>query len=168
MWGWDFIEKIIINLHYALYFELSKAKIHKNIGLNSQSHNPNQTDFQNFFASLNNIMTNKIQPMKETTPKTRFIALNIVHQSEFQWEIPIIYAHKDIINQAIQGQKMNQNQFFFQAILNSTQIFRIGIRDSRHFLQAFLNTIRIHTIIQIASANHRIPHEVHPRPNDVP
>jgi len=39
--------------YYALYFDLSKAKIPMKIGLKINNPNPNNTDFQNFSAALN-------------------------------------------------------------------------------------------------------------------
>ena len=54
-----------------------------------------------------------------------------------------------------------RNRGVFPAILNSTQTFRIGIRDSRHFLPAFLKTFRIHTIIHTVNANHKIHQKAH-------
>jgi hypothetical protein len=46
-------------------------------------------------------------------------------------------------------------------------MFRIGIRDSRHFLPAFLNTFHMHTIDRMKSANQTIHQNAHPE-LDVP
>lgn len=56
----------------------------------------------------------------------------------------------------INGKIISQNRIVFQTISNKINIFRIGIRDSHHFLHAFLNIFRKHITKNIYTKIHII------------
>ena len=66
------------------------------------------------------------------------------------------------------GANNNRKSFCTHAIQNITQMFQIGMRDSRHFLPAFLKTFHIHTINRTIKARLKIVHKTHPKPDHVP
>ena len=149
-------------VNYALYFESSKAKIHINIGLRNNNPNQKARCLPNFFASHKQRRIIAIIGKKAAQiPNIKLISDLIISNKGKLHVGPKNRNIIDTINHIKHIMKVHRNRFLWPDILNNTQIFRIGIRDSRHFLQAFLNTIRIHTIIQIASTHHRIHQEVH-------
>ena len=141
-------------VNYALYFELSKAKIHINIGLKNNNPNQKARCLSNFFASHKQRRIIAIIGKKAVQiPNIKLISDLIISNNGKLHVGPKNRNIIDTINHIKHIMKVHRNHFLWPEILNNTQIFRIGIRDSRHFLPAFLKIFHMHTVAHMNSTN---------------